>query len=67
MPTGLLERLTKREREVVLLAIDGQTNGEIAKTLYVSEITVKKHVSSIFVKLAVKNRNQLIKLFTSKP
>lgn len=67
LPAGLLERLTKREREVVLLAIDGQTNGEIAKALYVSEITVKKHVSSIFVKLAVKNRNQLIKLFTSKP
>ncbi|GAA3400153.1 LuxR C-terminal-related transcriptional regulator [Paenibacillus hodogayensis] len=60
-------QLTEREREVVALVLDGLTNGEIAKALFVSEITVKKHVSSIYGKLSVKGRGQLIKLFSGKP
>lgn len=60
-------RLTEREREVVALVLDGLTNGEIAKALFVSEITVKKHVSSVYGKLSVKGRGQLIKLFSGKP
>ncbi|WP_276322066.1 helix-turn-helix transcriptional regulator [Paenibacillus thalictri] len=60
-------QLTEREREVVALVLDGLTNGEIAKALFVSEITVKKHVSSIYSKLAVKGRGQLIKMFSGKP
>ncbi|SDC95162.1 AAA ATPase domain-containing protein [Paenibacillus sp. UNCCL117] len=64
---GLNNQLTEREREVVALVLDGLTNGEIAKALFVSEITVKKHVSSIYSKLSVKGRGQLIKLFAGKP
>jgi len=60
------DRLTEREREVVSLVLDGMTNAEIAAELYVSEITVKKHVSSIYNKLAVKGRGQLIKLLVGK-
>ncbi|MFC5406056.1 LuxR C-terminal-related transcriptional regulator [Cohnella soli] len=60
------KRLTEREREVVSLVLDGLTNAEIAAELYVSEITVKKHVSSIYSKLAVKGRGQLIKLVVGK-
>lgn len=60
------EKLTKREREVVSLVLDGLTNAEIAGELFVSEVTVKKHVSSIYSKLSVKGRGQLIKLIVGK-
>jgi DNA-binding CsgD family transcriptional regulator len=55
-------QLSSREREVAALVLEGLTNAEIARALYVSEITVKKHVSSIYSKLSVKGRSQLIKL-----
>jgi len=60
------ERLTEREREVVSLVLEGLSNAEIAAELYVSEVTVKKHVSSIYSKLAVKGRSHLIRLFVGK-
>ncbi|MGG1552553.1 LuxR C-terminal-related transcriptional regulator [Paenibacillus ferrarius] len=66
VPGGLDDRLTEREREVASLVLDGLTNAEIAAELYVSEITVKKHVSSIYSKLSVKGRGQLIKLLVGK-
>lgn len=53
--------LTEREREVVLCVIEGCSNLEIARRLFVSEITVKKHLSSVYAKMQVKNRSQLIK------
>ncbi|MBO9608205.1 MAG: helix-turn-helix transcriptional regulator [Paenibacillaceae bacterium] len=65
--SGPGSNLTEREREVVALVFEGMTNGEIAKTLFISEITVKKHVSAIYGKLSVKSRGQLIKLFSGKP
>ncbi|MBD0379511.1 helix-turn-helix transcriptional regulator [Paenibacillus sp. WST5] len=52
--------LSDREKEVVELLVKGYTNLEIAGSLYISEITVKKHLSNIFRKLDVKNRTQLI-------
>ncbi|MNI56126.1 Spore germination protein GerE [compost metagenome] len=60
-------QLSKREREVVALVLDGLTNVEISRALFVSEITVKKHVSSIYSKLSVKGRSQLIKLLAGNP
>jgi GAF domain-containing protein len=48
--------LSEREREVLTLLIQGQTNKEIAETLTVSVNTVKKHVQSIFTKLNVDSR-----------
>ncbi|MBD0383317.1 LuxR C-terminal-related transcriptional regulator [Paenibacillus sedimenti] len=53
--------LTEREREVTLCVIEGCSNLEIAARLFVSEITVKKHLSSVYAKMQVKNRSQLIK------
>jgi len=52
--------LTKREQEIVLLIQAGKSNRDIAAELYISETTVKKHVSNIFEKTGVKRRGQLI-------
>ncbi|HEY8416664.1 MAG TPA: LuxR C-terminal-related transcriptional regulator [Limnochordales bacterium] len=56
-----LAGLTPREREVALAVLDGMSNAEIARRLWVSEVTVKKHLSSIFAKTGVSSRTQLIK------
>lgn len=50
--------LTKREMEVLQLIAEGMSNAEIAKELYISEKTVKNHVSSILRKLNVEDRTQ---------
>jgi DNA-binding NarL/FixJ family response regulator len=50
--------LTARELEVLELLARGMDNPEIARTLYLSQHTVKNHVSSILVKLQVENRIQ---------
>ena len=47
--------LTNREKDVLLLVKEGYTNQEIAKELYITEFTVKSHVSSILKKLKVQN------------
>ena len=51
--------LTKREREVVALAVDGVKNREIARKLCLSEHTVKNYLFSIFGKLGVSSRLEL--------
>jgi len=51
-------RLTDREREVLAHLARGLTNGEIARTAFVSESTVKTHVGRIFAKLTVTERVQ---------
>ncbi|QQY78781.1 LuxR family two component transcriptional regulator [Keratinibaculum paraultunense] len=53
-----IESLTKREYEVLTLVAEGLSNKEIADKLYISEKTVKNHVSSIFKKLGVNDRVQ---------
>ena len=53
-----LEKLTPKEREVLVALGEGATNGAIARRLTVSEFTVKKHVSSIFQKLQLNDRTQ---------
>jgi DNA-binding NarL/FixJ family response regulator len=50
--------LTKREREVFALLADGHSNREIARSLRVSEKTVKTHVSAVLAKLGVADRTQ---------
>jgi DNA-binding CsgD family transcriptional regulator len=52
--------LSKRETDVVSLVFSGLKNGEIAKKLFVSEITVKKHLQNIYAKVGVKSRTSLI-------
>lgn len=59
--------LTKREVEVVELALKGFTNPQIGNELYIAENTVKRHLSHIFFKLGVKNRYELLSLFSGKP
>lgn len=55
-----LHLYTKRECEVLQLLTDGQSNREIAKTLNISEKTVKNHVSSLFKKMQVHDRTQAV-------
>jgi two-component system nitrate/nitrite response regulator NarL len=55
-----LELLTDREREVAALAGEGLRSKEIGKRLFISEITVRHHLTSIFGKLDVSNRLGLI-------
>ena len=54
----LSERLSPREREVLELLAQGQTNREIAQHLTVSSSTVKIHVEHILAKLGVSDRTQ---------
>ena len=53
-------KLTRRESEIVAAIFKGQRNSEIAADLYISEITVKKHLQNICAKLNVKNRTAII-------
>jgi NarL family two-component system response regulator LiaR len=50
--------LTKRELEILLLVADGSSNGQLAKKLWVTEQTVKFHLSNIYRKLDVSNRTE---------
>ena len=52
--------LSKREMEVLQEISKGLSNKEIADTLFVSESTVKTHISNVFVKLDAKRRTQAI-------
>ena len=59
-PTGGLDELTEREREVVALVGEGLSNREIAERLFLSPATAKTHVSRAMGKLRVRDRAQLV-------
>jgi DNA-binding NarL/FixJ family response regulator len=61
-PSGPLDELTEREREVMALVAGGLSNEEIAERLVVSPATAKTHVSRAMVKLAARDRAQLVVL-----
>ena len=52
--------LTNREREVFELLIKNKTTSEIGNILYISEKTVRNHISNVMQKLDVKSRSQAI-------
>jgi DNA-binding NarL/FixJ family response regulator len=55
-----LEQLTEREVEILRLLTKGNTNAEIAEALFISEATVKTHISNIFTKLDLRDRVQAV-------
>ena len=58
--------LSARETAVLTVAAQGCSNKEIAEKLFITERTVKAHMSSIFKKLNVKNRTAAVMAVTSK-
>jgi two-component system, NarL family, response regulator NreC len=54
------ETLTAREREVLQLAAEGKTSGEIAARLHISHRTVENHRANVMRKLGLKNQSELV-------
>src|SRR5207244_13168923 len=52
--------LTKREREVVILMSEGLKTGQLAERMFISEATVRHHLTSVFDKLDVADRFELV-------
>ncbi len=57
---NLIEALTAREHDVLALVADGLANRDIARTLAISEHTVKFHLASIFGKLGASTRTEAV-------
>ncbi|WP_177194777.1 helix-turn-helix domain-containing protein [Alteribacillus iranensis] len=60
MDRGSRGMLTKREREVFELLVQDKTTKEIAAQLFISEKTVRNHISNTMQKLGVKGRSQAV-------
>lgn len=60
--TGMLKKntLTEREFEILQLVSQGLGNQEMAKRLFLSEKTIKNHMTNIFRKLSVSDRTQAV-------
>jgi DNA-binding NarL/FixJ family response regulator len=57
---GDLAELTSRENAILRLVAQGEANGEIARRLFISEKTVRNHLTNIFEKLRVDSRSRAI-------
>ena len=60
-PTELLAGLTRRERDIVNITLLGLKNRQVADRLFISETTVRHHLTSIFSKLGVRGRFELLR------
>ena len=58
----MLSMLSGREREIVLLIVEGRSNKEIACQLKMDDATVKVHLHDIYSKLAIHNRTMLVEM-----
>ncbi|HEY94204.1 MAG TPA: response regulator transcription factor [Dehalococcoidia bacterium] len=52
--------LTEREREILALMVDGKSNSEISESIFITQATVKYHVSNILSKLGVTSRTEAV-------
>ena len=52
--------LTDREREILALMVEGKSNSEISKSIFITQATVKYHVSNILSKLGVTSRTEAV-------
>ena len=59
--------LTNQEEKIAKLICDGQSNKEIASTLFISSNTVKTHIRNLYSKLEISNRQQLIEKLKNHP
>ena len=58
--TGVLDQLTQRETEVLGLVAKGLSNAEIGEEIHIGQATVKTHISRLLMKLAARDRAQLV-------
>jgi len=59
----IINGLTKRERQIIMLMVKGLSNKQIASNLIIEVSTVKNHVHNILVKLNASNRTQVVTMF----
>lgn len=57
----VLKMLSSRELEILTLLTQGKTNQSIAKQLFVAEVTVRKHLTALYKKLAVRGRAEAVR------
>jgi DNA-binding CsgD family transcriptional regulator len=52
--------LTAREQEIVYMLCTGQSNDEVARKLFISDKTVKNHLSKVFIKMRMNSRSEVL-------
>lgn len=57
----ITKELSQRQKELIKLIIEGNSNKDIAKKLYLSEKTIKNNLSELYKKIGVKNRTEVTK------
>lgn len=67
METFTINALSKREAQVFQQLMTGKSQQDIADTLFICVRTVKFHCGNIYEKLAVKNKNELLRIFKTGP
>jgi DNA-binding NarL/FixJ family response regulator len=60
---GNLAALSARQREILRYVVEGLSNAEIGKRLYLSESTIKQHLRAAYKLLGVSNRTEAANLF----
>jgi DNA-binding CsgD family transcriptional regulator len=62
-----LAALSARQREILGLVVEGMSNAEIARRLFLSESTVKQHLRGAYKLLGASNRTEAARLFRRSP